>query len=49
MVLSGPGEVPCSETDASLMDIRPTVLDWMGVKPTHSVDGKPLLSRLELK
>ena len=45
--LSGPGGVAGTRFNASLMDISPTILDWMEVKPPFRPDGNSLLERLE--
>ena len=45
-VLSGPDGTAGKELNASLMDIYPTVLEWMGVEPAHRPDGMSLLLRL---
>lgn len=48
-VLSGPDGVEGKESNASIMDIYPTVLDWVGVEPAHRPDGVSLLARLGVK
>lgn len=48
-VLSGPADAAGRQANASLMDIGPTVLDWMEVEPAVEPDGTSLLSKLELK
>lgn len=48
-VLSGPDGIAGKELNASLMDICPTLMDWMDVEPAHRFDGTSLLSRLGIK
>lgn len=46
-VLSGPDGVAGKEFAASIMDICPTIIEWMSVEPPHPYDGKSILRRLE--
>ena len=43
VVASGPEHLRGEITNASLMDIAPTVLDWLGVESPHRFDGRSLL------
>jgi len=43
LVIGAAGEFAGKTLDASLVDICPTILDWMNVEPPHRFDGKSLL------
>jgi len=45
-MMSGPPGVDGREAKASILDICPTIIEWMGVEPAHDYDGKSLLGRL---
>jgi len=45
-VVSGADGLSGNDHSASIMDICPTIVDWMGIEPPHRYDGESLLRRL---
>ena len=48
MIVAGPGVTPRRETSmTSLLDVAPTIVGWLGLKPAWNPQGASLLNRLE--
>ena len=45
-VVSGADGLSGHDHSASILDICPTIVDWMGIEPPHRYDGESLLQRL---